>query len=227
MATKSNFHRYCWSEIRAPMGKKLGANLIYLWRQNISSLKVEIFRDKRFLHYRCCFEQCTSPKVTNSDGKISLLKNNHIKLVFLVTKLFLLLKVINSDEHKLSLKILCIKTNGFRQWNQNSSLKVSNSDEINFVAKEEYLKIKYTKKKKNIYIYTHFIMLLIPPVIKNCLNYNFTLLNSSIHNSLSIAWVIIQNTIFTSTFVICATIIFTNLNKLTFQIRIWINKNQI
>ena len=30
-------------------------------------------------------------------------------------------------------------------------------------------------------------MLLIPPVIKNCLNYNFTLLNSSIHNSLFIA----------------------------------------
>ena len=143
----------------------------------------------------------------------------------MATKLFSLLKVINSDKHKLSLKILCIKTNGFRQWNQNSSLKVSNSDEINFVAKEEYLKIKYTKKK--IYIYTHFIMLLIPPVIKNCLNYNFTLLNSSIHNSLSIAWVIIQNTIFTSTFVIFATIIFTNLNKLTFQIRIWIKKNQI
>ena len=64
------------------MGKKLGANLIYLWRQNISLLEVEIFRDKRFLHYRCCFEQCTSPKVTNSDGKISLLKNNHIKLGF-------------------------------------------------------------------------------------------------------------------------------------------------
>ena len=146
----------------------------------------------------------------------------------MATKLFLLLKVINSDEHKLSLKILCIKTNGFRQWNQNSSLKVSNSDEINFVAKEEYLKIKYTQKKNiYIYIYTHFIMLLIPPMIKNCLNYNFILLNSSIHNSLSIAWVIIQNTIFTSTFVICATIIFTNLNKLTFQIRIWINKNQI
>ena len=45
----------------------------------------------------------------------------------------------------------------------------------------------------------------------------FYIIKSIHHHSLSIAWVIVQNTIFTSTFVIRATIIFTNLNKLTFQ----------
>ena len=52
---------------------------------------------------------------------------------------------------------------------------------------------------------------------QNLFKLQLCIIKSIHHHLLSIASVIVQNTIFTSTFIIHTTIIFTNLNKLTFQ----------
>ena len=73
----------------------------------------------------------------------------------------------------------------------------------------------------HIYIYIYIYNILILSCFYHPWLELFTLqlyiIKSTHHHLLSIAWVTIQNTIFTSIFVIRITIIFTNLNKLRFQ----------